>query len=141
MWPGAYSERLRSWHALRQQCLTQPTAQCLQTINQWWMSTPWCAYRLHWDDHDLWPDPWQLLEEKQFCSLARGLGIMYTISLLERDDLQDATLVEVENGNLVEVCDQKYILNWNNDLVLSNRVHRARCRHSVTQYQLKQQLR
>ncbi len=141
MWPGAYSDRLQCWHGLRQQCLAQPTAQCLQTINQWWMSAPWCAYRLHWDDRDLWPDPWQLLEEKKFCSLARGLGIMYTIDLLERQDLQDATLVEVENDNLVEVCNQKYILNWNSDLVLSNRVRGTRSRRFITQKQLQQQFR
>jgi hypothetical protein len=141
MWPGAYRDRLQCWHALRQQCQNQPTAQCLQTINQWWMGTPWCAYRLHWDDHDIWPDPWQLLEEKQFCSLARGLGIMYTISLLERKDIQDATLVEVENGNLVEVCNQKYILNWDKDLLLSNQVRRTRTPHCITQKQLQEQLR
>jgi hypothetical protein len=33
-----------------------------------------------------WPDPWQLLSDDVYCEVARGLGILYTITLLDRAD-------------------------------------------------------
>lgn len=140
MWHRSYSDRLMAWSHLRSSCANQDQLSCLRSINQWWMSLPWCAYRLHWDDRASWPDPWQLLEENQFCSLACGLGILYTICLLNRTDTQDATLVEVGNDNLVQVAKKKYILNWHPDVLLSNQEHRLKPRHCITQKELKLQL-
>ena len=137
MWPSIYESRLTAWNDLRSRCQKLHIKSCLTEINQWWLATPWCAYRLHWDDSSFWPDPWQLLEEKQFCSLARGLGIMYTICLLNREDLQDATLVEVENDNLVQVAKGKYILNWEADYLVSNQERFVRPRHCITLKELK----
>jgi hypothetical protein len=140
MWPKVYQDRLSEWYALRVRCHNLALESCLAAVNQWWFATPWCAYSLHWDDRDLWPDPWQLLEEHRFCSLARGLGIMYTLCLLDRADLQDATLVEVGSDNLVQVADQKYILNWAADCLVSNHDPRTNYPHRITQQQLQKRL-
>jgi hypothetical protein len=68
----------------------------------------------------MWPDPWQLLSDNVYCDLARALGILYTISLLDRADMADAELVLTEDGdNLVQVAKEKYILNWNPDSVVN----------------------
>ena len=136
MQPLCYSDRLREWHLLREGCASLPVQDCLARINYWWMHQPWCAYRLHWDDQPSWPDPWQLLEEKELCDLARGLGIMYTVCLMDRTDITDATLVEVGNGNLVHVCAEKYILNWNTEVVVSNHTKPIKCRRQISQQQL-----
>lgn len=81
---------------------------------------PWRPYHLHWDDEDTWPDPWQLLSDNMFCDVARGLGIMYTISLLDREDLAAAELILTTDGyNLVQVCQTKYILNWHPDSIVN----------------------
>jgi hypothetical protein len=61
----------------------------------------------------IWPNPWQLLSDNVYCEVARGLGILYTITLLDRADMAPARLVLTDAGrNLVLVAKEKYILNW-----------------------------
>lgn len=112
MWQKTFSERLAAWAALRQSCTTMDRAQALDQINSWWHQTPWIPYHLHWDDRPTWPDPWQLLDDNIYCGLARALGIMYTIAMLDREDLQDVVLAEIDSDNLVLIDNGKYILNW-----------------------------
>jgi hypothetical protein len=113
MWPTTFDARLSSWNQLRNHCQTLPIESALKEINSWWFNCPWRPYYLHWDDQPTWPDPWQLLSDDVYCDLARGLGIVYTISMLDRADMVDAELVLTEDdGNLVLVAKEKYILNW-----------------------------
>ena len=141
MWPKTFAERLDSWSTLRRQCETLDTESALSTINSWWFDTPWIPYHLHWDDQPNWPDPWQLLDDNLYCSLARGMGIMYTIAMLDREDLQDAVLVEVDGDNLVLISQEKYILNWDRDTVVNINLSPKKTRHSITQSQIKQQIK
>ncbi len=120
IWPATFAARLRSWNQLRDQCQTLPVRDCLETVNHWWFHAPWQPYYLHWDDQDIWPDPWQLLSDNVYCDLARGLGILYTITLLNRADIGSVNLVLTEDGhNLVLVDKTKYILNWESDTVVN----------------------
>jgi hypothetical protein len=113
MWHPTFSARLENWNLLRDRCQTLPLESALDAINEWWFRAPWRPYYLHWDDQSVWPDPWQLLSDDVYCDLARGLGILYTISLLDRKDMASARLVLTEEGdNLVLVAKEKYILNW-----------------------------
>jgi len=136
-----FAERLESWSNLRQQVQTLPVPQALESINRWWFQTPWRAYHLHWDDQPTWPDPWQLLDDNIYCSLARALGIMYTIAMLERNDMQDAVLAEIGSDNLVLVSGKKYILNWDVDEIVNINLEATKMSHSVTLYQIQQKLR
>lgn len=137
MWPKTFDARLASWMRLRQQCSNMDIEPALMAINQWWFGTPWCAYHLHWDDRPTWPDPWQLLDDNIYCPLARGLGILYTITLLDRPDVQSARLVEIGADNLVEIPSEKYILNWDRDSIVNINLTLGKVRHSVSQQQLK----
>lgn len=120
IWPHTFSARLTSWNLLRDQCANLAVESALQDINAWWFGVPWQPYYLHWDDRACWPDPWQLLSDNVYCDVARGLGILYTISLLSRADLAPASLILTENDdNLVLVTDKKYILNWQADSVVN----------------------
>jgi hypothetical protein len=141
MWPRNFSERLESWAQLRQQCQTLDSEPALIKINAWWFQTPWTAYHLHWDDQADWPDPWQLLSDDQYCPVARGLGILYTIAMLDREDLQDACMIEYQSDNLVLVAQEKYILNWDPDQVLNISLGRSKPRRQVSQEQIKQKIR
>ena len=141
MWPRNFSERLESWAQLRQQCQTLDSEPALIKINAWWFQTPWTAYHLHWDDQADWPDPWQLLSDDQYCPVARGLGIMYTISMLDREDLQDAQMIEYQSDNLVLVSQEKYILNWDPDQVVNISLGKSKPRRQVSQEQIKQKIR
>ena len=138
-WPLTFSSRLESWNNLRDACQTLPVDQALAAINSWWFNAPWKPYYLHWDDLPNWPDPWQLLSDNIYCDLARGLGILYTISLLDRADLTSATLVLTETGdNLVLVAKEKYILNWDRDTIV-NTNQEVKIKKQLTQQAVKQQ--
>ena len=137
IWPATFAARLESWNLLRDRCQNLPLESALDEINQWWFHTPWQPYYLHWDDQPTWPDPWQLLSDDVYCELARGLGILYTISLLDRTDMADATLVLTEDGtNLVQVAKEKYILNWKAEDIVNTftkvKIKRQYQKHQIT---------
>ena len=136
MWPKTFQLRLDAWANLRTQNQTQPVETALANINQWWFQTPWRAYHLHWDDQPTWPDPWELLSDNLYCDVARGLGILYTISLLDHADLTDAELVLTGEGhNLVLVNKRKYILNWDSEAIV-NTNHKLEIKKCLTQSQV-----
>jgi len=136
MWSADFADRLESWSELRMRVQSLDLESALTAINDWWFGTPWQPYYLHWDDQETWPDPWQLLSDNVYCDLARGLGILYTISLLDRADMVDAELVLTDGGdNLVQVAKEKYILNWKNDSILNNK-SRAKPIRRLKRYQI-----
>ena len=137
MWPKTFADRLESWTALRTLAQSQDLETALITINQWWFNSPWQAYYLHWDDQAKWPDPWKLLSDNIYCDVAKALGILYTISLLDREDMADATLILTEDHrNLVLVDKTKYILNWSSSCVV-NTNQAVKIRQQFKQHQIK----
>jgi len=135
-WAPNFSSRLTEWVRLRQQVSALPLEPALFAINQWWFGVPWCPYYLHWDDQRDWPDPWQLLNDNIYCDVARGLGIMYTIAMLEREDLRDVRMIDSGNSNLVLVQKEKYILNYLPDQIVNTNPRTIKIRRSITQDQL-----
>jgi hypothetical protein len=121
VWPTRYEDRLAQWYQLREANLTNPLEQALTNVNDWWQRCPWVPYYLHWDDMDRWPDPWDLLADNHFCTLAKALGIVYTLHMMERPDITDVVLAA--NGdsadNLVLVNEGKYILNYETGRLLN----------------------
>ena len=137
IWPATFSTRLESWNQLRDQTQNLPLEKALIDINAWWFNCPWKPYYLHWDDQPNWPDPWQLLSDDVYCEVARGLGILYTITLLERADMTPADLILTEDGtNLVLVAKEKYILNWESDSIVNTnqeiKIKRQYQQHQIT---------
>lgn len=116
-WHNNYTDRLRSWADLRDRARDLPVESALTLINNWWFETPWRPYLLHWDDWRTWPDPWQLLEENQFCDLARALGILYTIHL--SDIAATTAIAQCSDRHLVLVDDGLYVLNWGPDALVN----------------------
>ncbi len=139
MWPKNFADRLVAWTTLRTSAQSMSLQEALATINTWWHQTPWKPYYLHWDDQLRWPDPWQLLSDDVYCPVAKGLGILYTISMLDRADMVDAELVLTESGdNLVLVQKTKYILNWSPDSIV-NTFQEVKIARQLKQHQIKQQ--
>ena len=137
MWPKTFDQRLVSWYQMRTSAQTQPLESSLEIINIWWFNSPWQPYYLHWDDQLTWPDPWQLLNDNVYCDLARALGILYTITLLDRADMADAELISTEDGgNLVQVAKRKYILNWNKESIVNNKPE-VKISRQLKQHQIK----
>jgi hypothetical protein len=137
MWPATFTDRLTAWADLRSQCQSLDLESALIAINSWWVNSPWQPYYLHWDDQPKWPDPWQLLSDNVYCDLAKALGILYTISMLDRADMADAELVLTDDGtNLVLVAKEKYILNWNKDSIVNNKP-KVKIIRKLKQHQIK----
>ena len=137
MWPKTFQLRLDAWAHLRSGSKNSKPELALEAINAWWFQPPWTAYHLHWDDRETWPDPWELLSDNLYCDLARGLGILYTISLLDHADLTDAELVLTGDGhNIVLVNKRKYILNWEQDIIV-NTSHELEIKRCLTQSQVR----
>ena len=120
MWQKDFTDRLESWANLRSHNQALPLEEALRNINDWWQKSPWQPYYLHWDDQPKWPDPWQLLSDNIYCDLARGLGILYTVSMLEHKDLISYELVLADDGrNLVLINKEKYTLNWDGSVLVN----------------------
>jgi len=142
MWHSTFDQRLAAWNQLRTQCAANASVDKILTdINNWWFDTPWRAYHLHWDDQATWPNPWELLDDNLFCSLARGLGILYTIAIIDHPLIQDAELIDTGSDNLVLVGQKKYILNWDRDQLLNINLTPFKILHSVGQEQIKTQIK
>lgn len=113
MWPQDYESRLRDWNDLRSRCDAAVDLQeVLTEINDWWFRAPMVNRHLHWHRRPEWPDAWQLLHDDIYCDLARALGIVYTIAMLDRWQIDQMELAQSDLGNLVLIQDGKYILNW-----------------------------
>lgn len=112
MWKTSYEERLADWYELRQASEHLPLEQQLQLINNWWFRAPMVNRVVTWDDPRNWPNPWDLLVNSGYCELARSLGIVYTLMMLENPQHTDLSIIATGNDNLVLVDHGKYILNW-----------------------------
>lgn len=112
MWPVTFEERLQYWHSLRQSCCSQAVHDLYLTINDWWFKSPMVNRTIKWEDFPAWPNPWDLLEKDGLCDLARALGIVYTLMMLDNSYQQRLHIVRSGKDNLVQIDDGKYILNW-----------------------------
>ena len=112
MWKTSYEERLADWFELRHASEHLPLEQQLHLINNRWFRAPMVNRVVTWDDPSDWPNPWDLLVNSGYCELARALGIVYTLMMLENPQYTDLSIIATGNDNLVLVDRGKYILNW-----------------------------
>jgi hypothetical protein len=109
-----YYTRLRAWHKLKENLKELPIEQVAVEVDAFWQKCPIKTYYLHPDDIDIWPSPWELLKDNNYCYYARALGMIYTLLFL---GIQDIDFVEALDDNntdvvLVLVDNAKYTLNW-----------------------------
>lgn len=120
IWPSTFEERLAAWYALRHEAQHQDLAPALNMINDWWWRAPIVNQTMPPREVESWPGPWDLVAQNSYCELARALGMLYTVMMLERSDLEYLELVETKETNLVLVDRGKYILNWSPGTILNN---------------------
>ena len=112
MWKTTYQERLADWVKLRQAASLLEQSEQLKMINDWWFKAPIVNHLINWESTQDWPTPWELLNNNGYCELARALGIVYTIMLIENVNYINLKIIQTKEDNLVLVDDGKYILNW-----------------------------
>jgi hypothetical protein len=119
---SSYDNRLQSWYNLRNQIKSLDLGQQCVKIDKWWQQTPLINHYLHPSDLPNWPGPWELLVENTYCTLARGLGMCYTLLLMNITDIKYVLAKDIDGNEvpLVLVDNAKYILNYWPDTVISN---------------------
>lgn len=123
MWPSSYDQRLREWRDLRDSASVRSIPGQLAMINDWWWQAPIRARDIHWPDWTQWPDPWQILQQDGYSDLARALGIVYTMLMIDPGYGSRTRLVQDPEANLVLVDGDKYILNWCPGQIVNIRSH------------------
>jgi len=121
MWQSHPERRLIAWANLRNACKDNPNLESVITnIHNWWQQAPMVLRYLHTDLIDEWPDPWELIAENTYCSLAKCLGMCYTVRMLDRQDIHHLCISEVNNNDyIVQVNNGLYTMNWNVDSVVN----------------------
>jgi hypothetical protein len=117
-----YDARLKSWYNLRHRIENTDTQTKCVEVDAWWQKAPMVNHYLHQQDTKNWPGPWDLLVDNTYCTLARGLGMYYTLALVGVQAI-DFVLGKDDNDaevSLVTVDNAKYILNYYPNTVLSN---------------------
>jgi hypothetical protein len=116
-----YEARLKSWFELRQNLQNADVQTKCVEIDKFWQSVPLVSHYLHPHDVDNWPGPWDLIVENNYCMVARGLGMIYTLFLLGINDVDFCLALDdnKEDVAIVLVDNAKYVMNYWPDMVLN----------------------
>ena len=117
-----YEARLKSWYDLRKSLEDSDIKTSCLAIDNWWQKAPLVNHYLHPNDVDNWPEPWELLVENNYCQLARGLGMVYTLQLVGIKDIDFCIAIDDNNEEcaLVMVDSAIYVMNYYPNTVISN---------------------
>ncbi len=117
-----YDTRLQYWYNLRQTLQNSDIQTKCVEIDKWWQHAPLVTHYLHPHEIESWPGPWELINDNEYCHLARGLGMTYTLLLLGITDI-DFCLGKDDNSEdvvLIMVHDT-YVLNYWPNTVQNNK--------------------
>ena len=116
MWDTSIQDRLSIWFSFRRRLNRLPFEQAVQEVNAFWRRAPISSQYYCCDMVNDWPDPWQLLVDNTYDNIARGLGMLYTISLTKHKPDVDFLCIRSKEQSceeaLVWVNQGKYVLNW-----------------------------
>lgn len=116
-----YETRLQHWYDLRNTVSTLDLKDKCVMVDAWWQKAPLVNHHLHTADLGAWPDPWELLVDNTYCTVARALGMCYTLYMTGTDDVSIAEARDHQANDvvLVLVDNAKYVLNYWPDSVLN----------------------
>lgn len=118
-----YNTRLHEWYKLRnsiEQCDIESI--CVE-VDKFWQQCPLVNHYLHPADIEDWPNPWELINDNNYCYYARALGMVYTLLLL---GIKDIDFVEALDDNkehvVLVIVEDKFILNYWPNSELDNKL-------------------
>ena len=121
MFDRKYEERLKIWSDFRQSL--EHSTSPLEDVIEFYKSAPYVSIHTDPWDQKVWPGPWQLLMENQYCDFVRVLGMCYSLQLTER--FKDASVeihIGIDNDNTASyyllVVDDS-VIGWNDDAVVA----------------------
>lgn len=112
--------RLKAWHQLKEDLAQADLETICVKVDKFWQQCPMSAHYLHLADVDDWPNPWNLLNDNNYCYYARGLGMVYTLMLLGIKDIDFVEATDVRGDNVVLILvNNQYTMNYYPDSVLN----------------------
>ena len=82
MFEKNYEERLKIWSEFRQSLNTSCTP--FEDVIAFYKRAPYVSIHTDPWNREMWPTPWQLIDENQYCDFVRVLGMCYSLQLTER---------------------------------------------------------
>jgi len=82
MFDKTYEDRLGAWVAFRRSL--EQSKDPIQDVIDCYNTAPTVSIHIDPWDQKSWPDPWQLIQENQYCDFARVLGMCYSLQLTDR---------------------------------------------------------
>lgn len=110
---SSYDARILNWYELRTKLTTVDLETKCVMVDQWWQKAPLINHYLHPDDLASWPGPWELLADNTYCTVARGLGMCYTLALTGVQSIDFCQAVDNQGDDAVLVIvDNRYVMNY-----------------------------
>lgn len=126
MWTLRSDDRLKEWKLFRKEISDLPFDEAvIKTVNLW-SYAPFVAHYLDHSEPKDWPTPWELISDNNYDDLAKALGMLYTLFLSAHGKNHTFKLLKVtagslENYNIVSIDDEKYVLNYLFNEVISKK--------------------
>lgn len=123
MWNLLPHERLRSWQEFRTRIFELSIDDAVKETQHLWSYAPFVKNYLHYDLVKEFPGPWELIYDNYYCDLAKALGILYTLYLSKKPEIEIRVYINpttTEQYNLVYVDKGKYVLNYIHDEVVNS---------------------
>ena len=115
-----FTERLEIWHALRQRAAGMSLRDRCILVDDFWQHAPLVNHYLHVKDQTNWPNPWQLLADNTYCTVARALGICYTLHLCGDTDTRMIDVRDDHGSDYILVECAEYLMNYHPGTVVNN---------------------
>lgn len=107
-----FDTRLQAWYQLRTKIeKLDARSKCIE-IDSWWQKAPLVNHHLHSMDLSNWPNPWDLLVDNTYCTVARALGICYTLVLADITNISMVEATDPSCEDLVLVIADGLVLNY-----------------------------
>lgn len=117
-----YEDRLLVWADFRQHIETSDNP--IQDTIDFFEQSPTVSIATDPYNQSTWPSPWELIEENQYCSFLKLLGICYTLQLTERFNQSQIVIyiaTDVENSSTLYYLElNNFVLGYNNGEVFIN---------------------
>lgn len=107
-----YEERLAIWRSFRN--TLDKAEDPLQEVINLYNSAPVCSIHTDPWSPEMWPNPWELLEENKYCEFCKVLGMCYSLQLTDRFSDYD---FEIHIGVDTETTDYRYLLIVDNKVI------------------------
>lgn len=106
-------ERLEKWRKFRESLEDLSEEDLLNNVAEFFAAVPIGARCIDFYTPESWPNPWELLYHKLFCTNSISLLIYHTLCVSLDKDRVEILLVETkEDRFLLPIVDKKHIFNY-----------------------------